>query len=103
MGICVIKLWLDNCRDPKYFVSKNYKYEGWVWAKTYDEAIALLKTGKVCYVSLDNNLGLSSGYQVITWIIRNDMWPSEGIKCHSSDPVVCEHMNLNIARYGPYR
>jgi hypothetical protein len=46
-----MNLWLDDVRPPWRF-----GYIGWEWAKTYDEAIALLATGKVERASLDHDL-----------------------------------------------
>ena len=43
------------------------------WAKTAEEAIDLLKTGKVEYASLDHDLGFGgSGYDVVCWVEEND-------------------------------
>lgn len=44
-------LWLDNIREPW-----KHGYTGAEWAKTADEAIALLKTGTVTFASLDHDL-----------------------------------------------
>lgn len=46
----MIKIWLDDMRLPP---------DGWVWAKTADEAIRLLKAGDVEEISLDHDLGHS--------------------------------------------
>lgn len=45
--------------------------EGWRQVRWPDEAIALLKTGRVTYLSLDHDLGddaRGTGYDVITWV-----------------------------------
>ena len=46
-----MKLWLDDIREPWRFGK-----HGWEWAKTADEAIALLKTANVEEASLDHDL-----------------------------------------------
>ena len=46
-----MKLWLDDIRAPWKFGCI-----GWTWVKTADEAIELLKTGKVEMASLDHDL-----------------------------------------------
>ncbi len=43
-----MKLWHDDVRPPP---------EGWVWARTNAEAIALLETASVTECSLDHDLG----------------------------------------------
>jgi hypothetical protein len=46
-----MKLWLDDIRKPWM-----HGCIGFEWAKTVDEAIALLKTGRVTFASLDHDL-----------------------------------------------
>lgn len=63
----LISVFLDDeeIRVPK---------EGWVWVKTPQEAVDLLKTGRVERISLDNDLGLcgygpmTEGKHVAAWI-----------------------------------
>lgn len=83
-----MKLWLDDIREAP---------EGFVWAKSYNEAIALLKTGDVTYASLDHDLEFEqysgylgagkTGYDVVCWMEENNVWPSDGTHCHSMNPV----------------
>jgi hypothetical protein len=58
-----MNVYLDDQRDP---------YEGWVLARRVDEAIELLKTGKVATISLDYYLSEDvndpTGWDVLTWI-----------------------------------
>lgn len=77
-----MKIWLDDIRTPP---------EGWEWARTAQEAIALLETGNVEEISLDHDLGeILSGYDVACWIeravfdkrIRLPIW-----HVHSANPV----------------
>ena len=59
-----MKLWLDDVRTPP---------EGWVWAKTAQEAIDLLLTREIEEISLDHDLGegdVGYGYQVASEIER---------------------------------
>lgn len=70
-----MKVWLDDVRDPNnpfFHEHKGAEY-GMVWVKTVEEAIALLETGEVTEISLDNDLG--SGYregrEVAKWIEEN--------------------------------
>ena len=54
-----MKLWLDDVRPPW-----RHGCLGWEWAKTYEEAVALLQTGKIEQASLDHDLSeaLACGY-----------------------------------------
>lgn len=94
-----MKLWLDDIREPW-----KHGCLGWEWAKTADEAIALLKTGKVTEASLDHDLapehycpvdkleipiirGEKTGYDVVCWMEANNVWPVDGVRVHSMNPV----------------
>ena len=57
-----MKLYLDDEREAP---------EGWVRVRWPEEAIELLKTGKVTDLSLDHDLGddeRGTGYDVVLWI-----------------------------------
>lgn len=57
-----MKVFLDDIRKPP---------AGWKLVRWPDEAIKLLKTGKVREISLDHDLGddeKGTGYDVINWI-----------------------------------
>ena len=79
-----MRLWLDDCRPAP---------PGWAWAKTYGEAVALLETGEVTYASLDHDLAddvladEKTGYDVVLWMEQHDVWPRDGLDCHSMNPV----------------
>jgi hypothetical protein len=110
----MFNLWLDDIRDPKKF-SK----EEWVWAKTANEAIVNLMTGRVAKASLDHDLtqeqmvlggynarihadGVKSGYDVVCWLEQNpEYWPKDGVAVHSQNPVGKERMLKVVqAQYG---
>lgn len=87
-----MKLWLDDVRAPWKF-----GYIGWEWAKTYEEAIKLLETGKVSKASLDHDLsematidmgnpGEKTGYDVVCWMEETGNWPPDGVNVHSMNP-----------------
>lgn len=98
-----IDLWLDDLRDPARFGCI-----GWTWAKTADEAIDLLKTGRVRRASLDHDLSVEqtlgrtlegpSGYTVVCWMEEHGVWPEGGVKVHSQNPVGRARMRQVIAR-----
>lgn len=85
-------LWLDDIRAPWRF-----GYTGAEWAKTAEEAIEILKTGKVIFASLDHDLselamiGLApedepNGYSVVLWMEENGVYPIDGCVVHSMNP-----------------
>lgn len=87
-----MRVWLDDVRPmPSDFTH---------WAKTADEAIALLKTGLVEEISLDHDLGLEkTGYTVALFIeesaYNGSLLPLK-IKIHSQNPVGKEKMKQAI-------
>lgn len=86
-----MKVWLDDIRQPWI-----YGFIGWEWAKTADEAIDFLKTGKVTELSLDHDLsyeatlgnwdGQQTGYDVCLWMVANAVWPPDGVTIHTLNP-----------------
>lgn len=100
-----MKLWLDDIREPW-----KHGCLGWEWVKTADEAIALLATGKVTEASLDHDLseqatmgmpgpGEKTGYTVCCWMEANNVWPVDGIKVHSMNPVGRQRMQAVIDKH----
>lgn len=100
-----MKLWLDDYRDPV-----GYQLHGFTWVKTADEAIALLKTGKVKFASLDHDLSEEdimrtenfkerTGYDVVCWMEENNVWPPDGVRVHSMNPVGKARMEAVIAKH----
>lgn len=67
-----MKLWLDDERSPKDpYIQEWFGAVGdEVWVKTANDAIHLLKTGQVVYISFDHDLGngAGDGSQVADWI-----------------------------------
>jgi hypothetical protein len=99
-----MKLWVDDIRDPLKFVGK-----GWVWAKNYSIAIDYLQMGGIEEVSLDHDLGdfdalgrEYTGYDIVIWMAENDVWPPNGARSHSANPIGRERIEAVIERYGPY-
>jgi hypothetical protein len=105
-------LWLDDVREPW-----KHGHIGAVWVKTADEAIEILKTGKVDAASLDHDLaeehypwncaelpgpGEKTGYDVVLWLEQNpEFWPQRGVSVHSMNPAGGPRMRQVIdAHYG---
>lgn len=93
-----MKLWLDDIRDPA-----EHGRIGWTWVKTADEAIAALATGTVTEASLDHDLSVGAtmgtpapaertGYTVVCWMEEHGVWPKDGVRVHSMNPVGRQRM-----------
>lgn len=87
-------VYLDDLRDEP---------EGWVRTHTVEETIALLETGNVSDLSLDNDLGegIKEGYKVLDWIEEqvyadpNFPIPAR-ISIHSANPVARQRMLMTL-------
>ncbi len=97
-------VWLDDKLE-----SYRPAPAGWVGVKTAQEAIALLRTGKVEELSLDNDLGdeaiAGSGFDVLEWLetetAMHGFVPPPTIVVHGADESVYPkmlHAISNIAR-----
>lgn len=85
-----LKVFLDDERLTPY---------GWVRTFTVDETIALLATGTVKEVSLDNDLGsgFAEGYKAMDWleeqILNNhEFIAPDSIRIHTQDTVAKKKM-----------
>jgi hypothetical protein len=76
--------------------------EGWVRVYWPDEAIELLKTGKVDIISLDHDLGddeHGTGYDVVVWIeemVATKNFAPPEIKVHSANSSARGKMEAGI-------
>lgn len=92
-------VWLDDERPAP---------PGWVHVKTANEAISLLRTGKVERISLDHDLGetegwadVGNGYQVACWIeeaASNGSLSEVSCSVHSANPVGREKMKAALRK-----
>ncbi len=84
-----IKLWVDDVRDPA-----AYNKAGWVWAKTYADAIHHFENYDVVEASLDHDLGLiePSGHDLVSWMEEHDVVPVGGVVVHSANPAGAQRM-----------
>ena len=99
-----MKLWLDDIRPPW-----KYGHIGWEWAKTAEEAIALLKSGKVTEASLDHDLSYEAtlgqqpakektGYDVVLWMEEHGVFPHQ-VTIHSLNSVGASRMIRALERH----
>lgn len=88
-----VRLWLDDLRNPEdQYIQSRYNAEpSMVWVKTAADAIQLLETGKVTFISLDHDLGAAingSGYDVAKWIEQaayEKRIPALGYRIHTDN------------------
>ena len=88
-----MKVYLDDERTPP---------KGWKLVRWPEEAIELLKTGKVKKISLDHDLGddeHGTGYDVVLWIeesVATQGFVPPEISVHSANPSAREKMERGI-------
>lgn len=91
-----MRLFLDDLRQPW-----KHGYLGAEWVKTAADAIAMLKTGRVTFASLDHDLkeehypwnckelpppGDGTGFDVVLFLKQNPhLWPADGVHVHSAN------------------
>ncbi len=104
-----MRVWLDDLRDPTLpHIQSGYGSEGdEVWVKTVPEALALLQTGQVRWISLDNDLGegQEEGYAVACFI-EESAWSGAlaelEVYAHSDNSVANPRMRAAIANARRY-
>lgn len=105
-----MKIWHDDVRLPP---------DGWEWARTNAEAIALLEANEVDEISLDHDLGLDflepdaenvtlrggspegTGYDLVLWMVENDKVPAS-VRVHSWSPSGALRMAAALRDAGHY-
>lgn len=93
-----MKVWLDDLRPlpPGYDV----------WALTYEDAVALIDTGKVTHMSFDNDLGQAlEGRHVIDYLYEKAYFktiPPIQMQVHSSNGGAIPAMLQGIAQCYSY-
>lgn len=102
----MVRMFLDDERNPI-----KHNLGGYIWVKTAQEAIELLKKGEVEFASLDHDLGHlhymgdysdnKTGFAVLNWMKENNVWPEEGVAVHSMNWAERLKMEEDIkAHYG---
>ncbi len=92
-----VRLFVDDLRSPEQV---GLPSEHWTVARTSKAAIAILKSGSVIECSLDHDLGgEDTGYRVVCWMEEHDVWPGEGVHCHSANPVGSTRIRTVITRH----
>lgn len=99
------KLWFDDIREPPLI--------GWEWAKTVEEAIAILEKGEVIECSLDHDIAEmnygdprpANGEDLCKWMISNlipTAWPLK-ITIHSWNASGAKNMASLLETWAPKR
>jgi hypothetical protein len=105
-----MNVWLDDERDPtSTHVKDGFGSDGTeVWVKTADEAIELLQTGKVEWISLDHDLGrpeYGNGMHVAEFIEKgafDKTLPPLQWRIHSMNPVGRKSMAMALKNADKY-
>lgn len=97
----VVRLWVDDD------LVDRPTPPGWRRACSVNEAIAILVTGTVAYLSLDHDLGEyasdgGDGYMVAVWMEANNVWPHHGLNVHSANPVGAARILAAVDCSSPY-
>jgi hypothetical protein len=89
-----MKLYVDDAREAP---------TGWTVARTFEEAMQRIASGKVTELSLDHDLGAEgteTGYDILKMIERAMMQvgfvPPEKIKIHTANPAGYRNMKLAL-------
>lgn len=108
------KLWHDDIRPAP---------DGWLWARTNEQAQEILRKGDIVECSLDHDLGYhdvelpedpnelaevlvlkgqseETGYDLVCWMLENDLVPQK-VTIHSWNPEGAAHMAARLSRYAP--
>jgi hypothetical protein len=98
-----LRVWLDDDLDNRR------AWEGWVHVTTAGQAIALIDSGRVIELSLDNDLAddelHGQGKHVVDFICEQQhlhgrlLWPRDGITLHTANPDARDQMTRAIERY----
>lgn len=102
MSETIVRLWLDDIRDPA-----QHGRIGWTWVRTFEEATALFEEGRVVEASLDHDLTISqtmgyadgekTGYDVVCWMEERGIYPRDGCHVHSMNPSGAARMKAALA------
>ena len=90
---------MDDIRhDPQRYEDEN---EVWIIQRKAEDVIRLLKKGVVNDLSLDHDMGPGelTGYELLCWMEKNNIWPRGNVYVHSANPSGADKMRAVINRY----
>lgn len=94
-----MKVWLDDQIDDPYIWTRHTP-DGWVGVKTGQEAMELVRSGKVEAIDLDNDLGDPAGVEgihvinLIEELAASGAIPRMEIKIHTANSMARKRMEL---------
>jgi len=90
-----MNIYLDDLRDPHN--------DEWDVSRSIFDTIVCLLSGKVDIISLDYDLGdkQPTGYDLVSWMVKRNIWPNEGFILHTTNPVGRQNMKELIEKYSP--
>lgn len=89
-------LFIDDIREPDYFIGIDCYV-----ARSYKEAIKLLRIEHFNYISFDHDLAEEkTGYDIAKYIVENQISISDGFKVHSANPVGKFNIEQLLSHYG---
>ncbi len=101
-----IYLWLDDLRPAPTFRDSGVD---WLWVKTAQEAIDVLRDNEVIFASLDHDLSdehyngdytkHNTGLDVLDFLEEFGHWPEDGIRIHTMNTSRKPIMLLIVERY----
>lgn len=103
-----MKIWLDDERNPHepYWIREKSSSIDMVWIKDPQEAIRLIETGSVTFISLDHDLGTElTGYDVAKVIARLAYFksiPKIEWRIHTDNPVGFKNILQTLLKANEY-
>lgn len=95
----MINVYIDDIRIlPDYYKNSD---ELWVPIRKVEDVIGLLQKGVVYDLSLDHDMGTDepTGYDLMCWMERNNVWPKGNVYVHSANPVGAQKMQVVIDKW----
>lgn len=96
-----LDIFMDDIRNlPDSYKEENGCGSCWIIQRRVDDVVGLLKRGLVRDMSLDHDMGIGqdTGYDLLDWMERFDIWPKGRIDIHSANPVGAQRMNQVLQR-----
>jgi hypothetical protein len=88
----MIKLYMDDWRECP---------EGWLLARTVDQAKWYILNADVYDCSLDHDMGngYPNGTDIVRWMVETGNWPKKKPNVHSDNPYGAERMRSLIEKF----
>lgn len=104
----LFNVYMDDVRPgPFYnghggFAPDVADWDEWITVRSINNVKEFLARGWVNKLSLDHDMGgEETGYDLVKWMVENNIWPKGQIWVHSANVVGAKNMAETIARYHP--